>query len=290
MSIKIGEYNLLKVLRVVDFGVYLDDEKKGILLPSQWVPENISVGDEINVFLCHDSENRIIATTIEPLAVVGEIAFLKVKTVTPIGAFLDLGLMKDLFVPRSQQKVEMIVGGSYFVYIYVDELTNRMVGTELFENNLKSAPIEFKELDEVSLAIYRKTELGYVVIINNSNIGLLHANEVFKPLTIGEKHAGFIKKINAETNKIDVLIGKPGYGRVEDESEKILRLLKEKKGKLPYNDKTQPGEIYSYFGMSKKTFKMTIGNLYKQKQILITEDGIELVNTELIREKRRKMI
>jgi len=263
--IKIGDYNLLKVQRILEFGVYLDDGKKGILLPNRWVPENAKVGD------------RLIATTLKSKARVGDIAFLKVRTVTPIGAFLDLGLMKDLFVPRSLQKGEMIVDGQYFVLVKIDERTNRLVGTEWFENTLSNEELTVKELEEVELKIYRKTEVGYAVIVNDKHLGLIYNNEIYQPIAIGDSCKGYIKKIYPETNKLDVVLGKPGYQRVETETEKIVRLLKEKNGTLPYNDKTSPEIIYTVFGMSKKTFKMALGNLYRQQKITFTDKGIELV-------------
>jgi predicted RNA-binding protein (virulence factor B family) len=277
MTIKIGDYNLMKVQRVLEFGVYLDDGKKGILLPNRWVPENARVGDEIAVFICYDSEDRLIATTLKSKAKVGDIAFLKVRTITAIGAFLDLGLMKDLFVPRSQQVSDMVEGGSYFVQVYIDERTNRLVGTERFEAKLLNTALTVKEMEEVSLKVYRKTEIGYSVIVHDQHLGLLHSNEVYRPITIGDTYEGYIKKIFLDTNKLDVVLGKPGYQRVETETEKILRLLDESNGKLPYNDKTLPEIIYKVFGMSKKTFKMGLGNLYKQKKIEFTKDGIALL-------------
>jgi predicted RNA-binding protein (virulence factor B family) len=278
MDIKIGDYNLMKVERILEFGVYMDDGKKGILLPNRWVPENTKVGDEIEVFICHDSEDRLIATTLKSKAKVGDIAFLQVKTVTPIGAFLDLGLMKDLFVPRSGQRSEMIVGGKYFVQVNIDERTDRLVGTEWFEKSLSNENLELKELEEVDLKVYRKTEIGFAVIINDKHLGLLYANEIYRPIAIGDSCKGYIKKIYPDTNKIDIVLGKPGYQRVESETDKILRLLQESKGTLPYNDKTSPETIYTVFGMSKKTFKMALGNLYRQKKIDFTEKGIALVS------------
>jgi predicted RNA-binding protein (virulence factor B family) len=277
MDIKIGDYNLMKVERILEFGVYLEDGKKGILLPNRWVPENTKVGDEIRVFICYDSEDRLIATTLESKARVGDLAYLKVRTVTEIGAFLDLGLMKDLFVPRSQQRGEMIVGGQYFVLVKIDERTNRLMGTEWFEKSLSNDELTVKELEEVDLKVYRKTELGYAVIVNDKHLGLLYANEIYRPIAIGDSCKGYIKKIYADTNKLDVVLGKPGYQRVETETEKILRLLEESDGSLAYNDKTSPETIYSVFGMSKKTFKMALGNLYRQKKIAFTDKGIGAV-------------
>jgi predicted RNA-binding protein (virulence factor B family) len=207
---------------------------------------------------------------------VGEIAKLKVLSVTKQGAFLDWGLMKDLFVPASKQVSGMRLGGEYLVKLYIDEMTGRVAATEKIESSMSNDELTVKEMELVDLLVYRTSELGFVMIINNKHIGILHGNEVFQKLEIGDKVKGFIKKIRPD-NKIDLVLGKPGFTKVEDEGEKILRLLKEHDGYLPYYDKSDPAEIYAFFGMSKKTFKMTTGNLYKQKLINFTKTGIELV-------------
>ncbi len=274
--IRVGNYNKLVVQRIVEFGVFLEDGKEGLLLPKRFVPARTKVGDVLDVFVYHDSEDRLIATTQKPKAVVGEVVMLKVVSVTQQGAFLDWGLMKDLFVPRSKQLSGMLVGGEYLVKIYIDEQTGRAVATEKLEPLLSNEELTVKEKDIVQLTVYRKTDLGYVVIINNQHTGVLHANEVYRNIQPGDRFEGFIKSIRPD-NKIDVAAGKPGYLRVEDESLKILRLLKDNNGYLPFFDKSSPEEIYSFFGMSKKTFKMTTGSLYKQKKILLTDAGIKLV-------------
>ena len=274
--VKVGEYNVLKVLRIVDFGVYLDDGNEGILLPKRFVPPGIKEGDELKVFVYHDGEDRIIATTQEPMGILGDIVKLKTISVTAQGAFLDWGLMKDIFVPKSMQQTTMIPHGEYLVKIYLDEQTGRIAATEKLEPHLSNEHLTVKELDVVDLVVYRRTDIGYVVIINNRHTGVLHFNEIYRNITAGDKFKGFIKKIYPKDNKIDVAAGKPGYNRVEDESEKILRLLRENNGYLPYYDKSDPEEIYSFFGMSKKTFKMTIGNLYKQRIISFEKTGIKL--------------
>ena len=273
--IKVGEYNLLKVLRTVDFGVYLDDGKEGILLPKRFVPPGTKDGDELKVFVYHDSEDRLIATTQQPKGILGDIVKLRTISVTAQGAFLDWGLMKDIFVPKSKQQTTMIPNGEYLVKIYLDDQTGRIAATEKLEPFLSNETLSVKELEVVDLVVYRRTDIGYVVIINNKHTGVLHFNEIYRNITTGDKFTGFIKKIYPD-NKIDVSAGKPGYGRVEDEGEKILRLLKENDGYLPYYDKSDPEEIYSFFGMSKKTFKMTIGNLYKQRVISFEKTGIKL--------------
>ncbi|RFM30166.1 CvfB family protein [Deminuibacter soli] len=274
--IKVGEYNLLKVLRKVEFGVYLDDGHEGILLPKRFVPRGLNTGDEIKVFLYHDSDNRLIATTQQAKISVGEIAMLKAVSVTPQGAFLDWGLMKDLFVAKSQQITSMRSGGLYLVRAYIDEQTGRVAATEKLDHTLSNEHLTVKEKDEVDLVVYRRSDVGYVVIINGMHTGLLYFNEVYTDLEPGNRLKGFIKKIR-EDNKIDVVAGKAGYEKVDDATAKVLQLLKQHNGYLPYNDKSDPEDIYQFFGMSKKTFKMTTGALYKQQKINFTKTGIQLL-------------
>jgi uncharacterized protein len=274
--IQIGLYNTLTINRKVDFGFYLDDGGEGILLPTRFVPKGAKIGDALNVFLYHDGENRMIATTEFPKAIVGDIALLKCVSTTGAGAFLNWGLMKDLFVARSQQLVGMKEGGSYLVKLYIDEQTGRIAATEKIEFQLSNEELFVKEMEVVDMLVYRKSDLGFVMIINNQHTGLLHNNQAFQELNIGDKVKGFIKNIR-EDNKIDVVLGKPGYSKVEDEATKILRLLKENDNYLPYNDKTAPEDIYNYFGISKKAFKMTLGTLYKQGKIDFAKAGIQLL-------------
>lgn len=275
--IRAGEFITLSVIRKTDFGLFLDDGAEGILLPNRFVPLNIQIGDELQVFIYHDSEDRLIATTQKPLGIVGDIVKLKVVSATAQGAFLDWGLMKDLFVAKSQQITGMRVNGEYLVKIYRDDKTGRVAATEKFASDLSNANLTVSVLEEVNLIVYRRTDIGYVVIINNKHTGVLHHNEIYRSISVGDKFKGFIKNINPENNNIDVAAGKPGYQRVEDETGKIVRLLNENKGFLPYHDKSSPEDIYTFFGMSKKTFKMTIGNLYKQKKIHLEEKGIRLL-------------
>ncbi|MEI7628159.1 MAG: S1-like domain-containing RNA-binding protein [Bacteroidota bacterium] len=275
-KIKVGDYNILKVIRKVAFGFYLDDSEEGILLPIRFAPPNLQIDDELKVFIYHDSDNRLIATTQIPYAIVGDIVKLKVVEVTRQGAFLDWGLMKDLFVPVSKQLGGMRLGAEYLVKLYLDEQTGRVAATEKIDFLLSNEVLTVKEKEIVSLIVYRQTDLGYAMIINNQHIGLLHSNEIYREMVIGEKLEGFVKSIRPD-NKIDVVIGKPGFQKVEDETAKILRLLAENDGYLPYHDKSDPEDIYAFFGMSKKVFKMTTGMLYKQQKIVFTKTGIQLV-------------
>jgi hypothetical protein len=273
-----GEYHLLKVKRRADFGFYLDDGEEGLLLPIKLAPRNLKTGDEVKVFVYHDSENRLIATTQQPKAIVGDIALMQVVSVTNQGAFLDWGLMKDLFVPVSQQLGVMRKGGEYLVKLYIDEMTGRVAATEKIEPQLNREPLQLKEMDPVDLIAYRTSELGWVMIINNTFTGILHSSDIFTPIQKGDRLKGYIKKIRPDS-KIDLALGIPGYAKVEGEADKIVRLLKENNGFLPYNDKSAPEDIYSFFGMSKKTFKMTTGHLYKQKRIAFTDTGIQLLDS-----------
>ena len=279
--IKPGEYNVLKVIKEKTMGVFLDDGDIGILLPKRFVPPGTKIGDELKVFLYHDGEDRIIATTQKPFGVLGDIVKLKVVSTNQQGAFLDWGLMKDLFIPRNRQVSFMQPNGEYLVKIMMDEQTGRLYATEKLEPFLSNKELTVKEMELVDLLVYRKSDLGYVVIINNQHTGVLHFNEVYRPIKIGDRFQGFIKKIYPENETgefmIDVAAGKPGYNRVEDESEKVLRLLRENNGYLPYHDKSSPEDIYSFFSMSKKTFKMTTGKLYKERKIEFTQTGVKLL-------------
>jgi predicted RNA-binding protein (virulence factor B family) len=273
--VRMGEYNTLKVIKVKDVGVFMDNGEEGILMPKRFVPSGTRIGDELEVFLYHDGEGRPIATTQRPFGVLGDIVKLKAVSVTPQGAFLDWGLMKDLFIPKSGMLSFIRPQGEYLVKIVMDEQTGRIAATEKLERFLSNETLTVKEKEQVDLLVYRQTEIGYEVIINNIHKGILHSNEIFRPIAIGDWFQGFIKNILPE-NKIDVVAGKPGYQRVEDESAKIIRLLQENNGYLPYHDKSTPEEIYEFFHISKKTFKMTTGNLYKQKKIMFTKTGIQL--------------
>jgi len=276
-TINVGQFNLMRVDRKVDFGFYMDDGAEGILLPKRFVPSGLQIGDTISVFVYHDSDNRLIATTQEPLAVVGDIAALKVVEVTSQGAFLDWGLMKDLFVPVSQQLSTMRLGGKYLVKLYIDGQTGRVAATEKIDKQISNDHLTVKEGEKVKVQVYRESEIGYVVIVNQVHQGLVYKNEVFTHLHIGQFiDEAFIKKIR-EDNKLDIGLGKQGGEKLADDNQKIISLLKSHKGFLPYHDKSAPDDIYAFFGMSKKAFKMNVGILYKLKLITIEEDGIHLV-------------
>jgi len=276
-TINVGQFNLMRVDRKVDFGFYMDDGGEGILLPKRFVPSGLQIDDTISVFVYHDSDNRLIATTQEPFAVVGDIAALKVVEVTSQGAFLDWGLMKDLFVPVSQQLSTMRLGGKYLVKLYIDAQTGRVAATEKIDKQISNEDLTVKEGEKVKIQVYRESEIGYVVIVNQVHQGLVYKNEVFTHLHIGQFiDEAFVKKIR-EDNKLDIGLGKQGGEKLADDNQKIMSLLKSHKGFLPYHDKSAPDDIYAFFGMSKKAFKMNVGMLYKLKLISIEEDGIHLI-------------
>jgi predicted RNA-binding protein (virulence factor B family) len=272
--IKVGNWNNLKVVKAVEFGLYLDGGEAGeILLPRRFAPPNAKPGEELRVFIYHDSDNRIIATTQAPAGVEGDVVLLKVVSATPQGAFMDWGLMKDIFVPLSQQTSRMAPGGRYLVGIYIDKQTGRVAATERIDGMFSNDNLTVKELEPVELTVWRKTDIGYLVIINNKHTGVLHYDDVYRELEPGDKENGYIKGIREE-GKIDVALGEPGYARVEEATDKVLRLLEDYNGYLPFNDKSDPQEIHEFFGMSKKTFKMTTGGLYKAGKIEFTQTGI----------------
>jgi predicted RNA-binding protein (virulence factor B family) len=276
-TINVGQFNLMRVDRKVDFGFYMDDGAEGILLPKRFVPSGLQVDDTISVFVYHDSDNRLIATTQEPFAVVGDIAALKVVDITGQGAFLDWGLMKDLFVPVSQQLSSMRLGGKYLVKLYLDKQTGRVAATEKIDNQISNDILTVKEGEKVKLQVYRESDIGYVVIVNQVHQGLVYKNEVFTHLHIGQMiDEGFVKKIR-EDNKLDIGIGKQGVEKLDDDQLKLIQLLKLHKGFLPYHDKSSPEDIYAFFGISKKAFKMNVGILYKAKKITIEDGGIRLM-------------
>ena len=237
------------------------------------MPEGLDIDDEIEVFIYHDNEGRLIATTQRPLATVGEFQWMKVNQVTNAGAFLEWGLMKELLVPYREQKAEMIAGRWYLVYVYLDFITQRVVASARIDKFLDNLPPRYEYNQEVDLIVADETELGYKVIINHLHWGLLYRNEVFRTLRKGEKTKGYIKEVR-EDDKIDVSLQPLGYDKVEGIAQQILRALEQNNGTLPLHDKSDADEIYALLGCSKKSFKKAIGSLYKQQLITLGENGI----------------
>ena len=275
-NIKIGQYNTLKVVKKLSFGCYVDGGDVEILIPIRFVPETLNVDDEIEVFIYHDNEQKLIATTQKPYGVVGDIVLLEVNETTSFGAFLKWGIMKDLFVPISQQISRMKPGDNRIVKIFIDEQTGRIAATEKIDKFISNYELTVSENENVDLFIYQKTDIGYKAIVNNKHLGVLHYNEVFRELEIGDRVKGFVKQIRPE-NKIDLVLGGRGYLKVADNEAGILDKLQQNDNYLPFNDKSAPEEIYENFGISKKTFKMILGNLYKQRKIEFTQTGIKYI-------------
>ena len=278
----IGELNTLIVLKTLDFGVYLDGGNLGeILLPIKQVPQNCQIGDKLEVFLYHDTEHRLIATTYRPLAAVGEFGYLKVATVNEIGAFLEWGIPKELFVPFREQFQRMKEGYYYLVYVYLDEASQRIVGSSKLKKFLSKEPLDLEVGQEVDLIIAERTDAGYKAIINNSAMGLLYHSDLFQIISEGQRIKGFIKSAR-EDGKFDLVLQKPGYEKVPDVAEQILDILKSNGGVLAVSDKSPADQIMKLFGISKKTFKKAIGALFKARQISIEEKSIRLLSPEKI--------
>ena len=274
--LQIGKFNELEITHRVDFGLYLDGGEEGeILLPLRYATQDMKPGDKINAFIYRDSEDRLIATTEKPYAHVGDFAFLRVNATNNVGAFLDWGLPKDLLVPFREQKVRMVPGRSYTVYVYLDDETQRIVASAKLQKFLDNKIPDIKAGDEVKARIYQRTELGYKVIVNDLFSGLIYHNEIFSEVNIGELHHATVKTVRAD-GKIDLVLGKSTRNRVNDLADDILDYIEECGGRISLNDSSSPEEIRETFKCSKKDFKKAIGALFKAKQIVIENDGIRL--------------
>lgn len=272
--IKTGQTNNLKLIRKSPQGYYLDGQgAEDILLPTHYIPYDLHFGESLNVFVYRDSEDRLIATTLEPLAKVGEFACLKVVSTNRFGAFLDWGLPKDLMVPFREQKHKMKEGDCVVVYVYLDENTDRIVASSRLSRWLNQTSITYKTGDRVDVMIVEETSLGFKAIINGQHTGMIYENEVFTAIHIGDKLEASIKKIR-DDGKIDLSLQKSIADSVHDVSGVILKELEKAEGFLPFTDKTPAPEIYARFGVSKKNFKKALGSLYKQRIILLGDDGI----------------
>jgi predicted RNA-binding protein (virulence factor B family) len=274
--IKVGDYNELEVLKQTDFGVYVGKDSIEILIPNKWVPRGLHMGDHIDVFVFRDSDDRLIATTLKPFATANTFAFLEVKQVNNIGAFLDWGMDKDLLVPFHEQAVRMEEGNSYVVFVYVDEKTNRLIASSRLSKFIEREQLTVEEGDVVSLLVYSQTNLGYNAIINNRHSGLIYKNELFENVRVGDELKGYIKHIR-EDNKIDLSLQKSGFELVDDVKWRVLNVLKNGDGFLPLHDNSSPEEIKALLQISKKAFKKAIGALYKERLVTITDKGVQLL-------------
>ncbi len=274
---EVGALNRMRVVKKLDFGIYLDGKELGeILMPTRYIPPDCKIDDEIVAFLYKDSDDRLLATTETPLVMVEQCAHLKVVDVNNVGAFLDWGLPKDLLVPHSEQNGRMEVGRSYVVSVYIDDITERITATAKLDGWLNEEGIYFKSDQPVDLLICGRTELGYKAIINHTHLGLIYENEVFQTLKYGQRIAGYIKAIR-DDKKIDLALQLPAKETRDELMENIISYLKKSGGTSKITDKSIPDVIYQEFAVSKKNYKKALGRLYKQKLITIDKDKIKLL-------------
>ncbi|WP_298757219.1 S1-like domain-containing RNA-binding protein [uncultured Psychroserpens sp.] len=274
----IGDYNTLDIIRETDQGLYLaDKEGNEVLLPNRYVPESFQIWEEIEVFVYLDNEERPVAVTDEPYIIRDDFALLRCNQVTSHGAFLDWGMVKELFCPFKEQAFKMKAGGWYLVYCYLDEETDRLVASSKTNRFLDNKDLTVQQFDEVDLIVSHPSELGMNVIVNNQHLGLIFSEDIFKDISVGDRLKGYVKKVRHD-NKLDIVLGKIGYRKIEPNADIVMQQLEDSRdGFLPLNDKSNPDEIKRELQMSKKTFKKAIGTLYKQRLITIEPDGIRLV-------------
>lgn len=295
--IRLGDYNTLKVVKFAvrdnphayggkeTFGVFLDGGREGdILMPQKYVPEGTKVGDDIKCFVYLDQDERPVATTETPLAKVGDFAFLECTWVNEYGAFLDWGLMKDLFCPFREQKKKMEMGDSYIVYIHIDEESYRIVATAKVDKYLSPARPAGNNAEEglaistpVSLLVWQKTDLGFKVIVDNKYQGLIYRNQIFRHVQTGDRLDGYVEKVRPD-GKLDISLQPTGRKQTIDFAEALIQWLEDHDGFAPFGDKSAPDDIKRTFQVSKKVFKKAVGDLYKRRIITITDDGIQLAD------------
>ncbi len=275
--IRIGDYNTLEIIREAEQGIYLSDaDDNEVLLPNRYVPETFKIWEKIEVFVYLDNEERLVAVTDEPYVLRNDFALLRCNQVTDHGAFLDWGMVKELFCPFREQAFPMKAGGWYLIYCYLDEVTNRLVASSKTNSFLDNKQLTVQQFDEVDLIVSHPSDLGMNVIVNNEHLGLIFTEDIFKDISVGDRLKGFVKKVR-EDNKLDIVLGKIGYRKIEPNADLVMEHLGDtSNGFLALNDKSNPEDIKNVLQMSKKTFKKAIGTLYKQKLITIKDDGIYL--------------
>ncbi|MDX1272518.1 S1 RNA-binding domain-containing protein [Bizionia paragorgiae] len=274
--IQVGKYNTLEILRDTEPGLFLGDEDENeVLLPNRYVPETFEIGDSIEVFIYLDNNERLVAVTDKPYILRDQFAVLRCNAVTPHGAFLDWGMVKELFCPFKEQAFPMKKGGWYLVHCYLDEKTERLVASSKTNRFLDNSELTVEEFDEVDLIVSHPSDIGMNVIVNNKHAGLIYKDNIYTDLSIGDNLKGIVKKIRPG-NKIDITLGQIGYRNIEPNAQKIVEELQNNSGFLPLNDKSSPEAIKDTLQMSKKLFKKAIGSLYKEKTITIKPDGIYL--------------
>ncbi|RCT54347.1 S1 RNA-binding domain-containing protein [Winogradskyella sp. KYW1333] len=274
---QLGEYNTFEILRDTDPGLFLgDNEGNEVLLPNRYVPEEFNIGDKIEVFVYLDNEERPVATTDKPYITKGDFSLLRCNQVTKYGAFLDWGLVKELFCPFKEQAFKMKAGGWYLVHCYLDEETERLVASSKTNRFLDNKELTVSKFDEVDLIISHPSEIGMNVIVNKKHLGLVFKDDIFKDISVGDRLKGIVKKVRQD-NKLDILLSQIGYRNIEPNAEIILKELNDNSGFIPLHDKSDPDDIKHQLQMSKKSFKKAIGTLYKERLITIESDGIRLV-------------
>ena len=275
-SLLLGDYNDLEVARETSIGLYLTSDDGDLLLPEKYVEAGTRVGDIVRVFVYRDSEDRLIATNLRPLALVNSYAGLTVKDHGPAGAFLEWGLEKDLLLPYRNQRRDLRTGERVFVYVYLDEESDRLVASTQWKQFLSQTPFQGEPGDAVRLLVADETELGYPVIVNGTHQGLLFHNEVFRPLRLGEPLAGFLRQVRAD-GKLDVRLQQEGYGEVESATDTLLKAIQAAPGgRLPLGDKSLAEDVYRRVGMSKKVFKKALGALFRQGLVLLEPEATVL--------------
>jgi predicted RNA-binding protein (virulence factor B family) len=277
--IKVGEYNELEIVKQLDFGIYLGKENVEILMPTKWIPKGAKIGDVLSVFVFRDSDDRLIATTVKPMAIANTFAFLEVKQVNNIGAFLDWGMDKDLLVPFREQAVPMEPGKSYVVFVYADEETDRLIGSTKLLRFIERDDVRVQNGDVVDLLVYSQTDLGFNAIVNNLYSGLIYKNEIFENIRVGDQLQGYIKNVR-EDNKIDLSLQKSGFELVDDVKWRLLNIIKAENGFLALNDNSTPEEIKAKLQISKKAFKKAIGALYRERLVTLTDKGVQLITNK----------
>ena len=274
--IEIGRYNTLKIAREREQGLYLEDaEGDEVLLPNRYVPQNYEIDDEIKVFVYLDNEERPVATTDTPTIVRDDFALLRCNEVSKIGAFLDFGLVKELFCPFKEQAFKMREGQWYLVHCYLDEETERLVASSKTKRFLDNTNVDLAKFDKVDVIISHRSDIGMNVIVNKKYAGLIHNDDLYKEVSVGDEYQGVVKKVH-NNKKLDITLREIGFRALEPNAKKLLTVLKDNNGFLPLHDKSDPEQIKDELEMSKKSFKKAIGNLYKQKQSEIKPDGIYL--------------
>jgi hypothetical protein len=275
--IHIGDYNTLEILREAEQGLYIaDNEGNEVLLPNRYVPESFKIWEKLEVFVYLDNDERPVAVTDKPYIKVNEFALLRCNQVTQHGAFLDWGILKELFCPFKEQAFKMKAGGWYLVYCYLDDETGRLVASSKTNRFLDNKNLTVAQFEEVDLIVSHPSEIGMNVIVNKIHSGLIFKDDIFQDISIGDRLKGYVKKVRPD-NKLDIVLGKVGYRNIEPNAETIIHELEDNDGYLNLTDKSNPEAIKETLQMSKKNFKKAIGTLYKQRLIEIKEDGIYLV-------------